>query len=179
MEPPVRPLTRRSPPATGADHRTFSRAVTDHHAQLARFAFRLCGDAALAEDVVAEAYAKVWPRWHRGRVDDLVPYLHRAVANEVYGRGRRRRAERRHTLRAVEVPGTGQFESGVGERDALAAAIDRLPLRQRVVVVLRLVDDLSEQDTADLLGVPAGTVKSRLSRALDTLREALKEDDDA
>jgi RNA polymerase sigma factor (sigma-70 family) len=87
--------------------------------------------------------------------------------------------ERRHTLRAVEVPHTGQFESGIGERDALASALDGLPLRQRVVVVLRIVDDLSEQDTADLLGVPAGTVKSRLSRALDTLRQALKEDDDA
>lgn len=177
-ERPPRPALRRVT-ATGRDQHAFSRAVTDHHAELARFAFRLCGDAGLAEDVVAEAYAKVWPRWHRGRVDDLVPYLRRSVANEVYGRGRRRKREQLNAFRVVERPGTGQFEAGVGDRDALAAAIDRLPLRQRVVVVLRIVDDLSEQATADLLGVPAGTVKSRLSRALDSLRAQLEEDDDA
>jgi RNA polymerase sigma-70 factor (sigma-E family) len=179
VERPERPVTRRPRAATGTEQHAFSRAVTDHHAQLARFAFRLCGDAALAEDVVAEAYAKVWPRWHRGRVDELVPYLRRAVVNEVYGRGRRRRVERQYQARTVEAPASGRFESGVGERDALATAIELLPLRQRVVVVLRIVDDLSEQDTADLLGIPAGTVKSRLSRALDTLRTQLEDDDDA
>ena len=65
----------------------------------------------------------------------------------------------------------------MGERDALAAALDRLPLRQRVVVVLRVVDDVSEQDAADLLGVPPGTVKSRLSHALDNLRRMLEDHD--
>ncbi len=95
---------------------------------------------------MAEAYAKVWPRWHRGRVDDLLPYLRRAVVNEVYGRGRRRRSSGATPTRAGDRPRTGQFEARVGERDALAAALDRLPLRQRVVVVLRVVDDVSEQD---------------------------------
>jgi RNA polymerase sigma-70 factor (sigma-E family) len=156
----------------------FDRAVDEHHARLARFAFRLCGDPVMAEDVVAEAYARVWPKWRRGGVDDLVPYLHKAVVNEVYGRGRRRRVELRASERTVERPPTGQFEAEVGERSALSAAIDRLPLTQRVVVVLRLVDDMSEQETADLLGVPTGTVKSRLSRALDALRATLEKDDD-
>lgn len=66
----------------------FTPAVTSHRQALARFAFMLCGDAVHAEDVVAEAYARVWPRWRRGRVDDLLllPYLRRTVANEVYGR---------------------------------------------------------------------------------------------
>ena len=170
-------MTRSLPVAGDTRHDLFARAVTDHHADLARFAVRLCGDRGLAEDAVAEAYAKVWPRWHRGRVDDLLPYLRRAVVNEVYGRGRRRQVERRYAARAGDRLPTGQFEAGVGERDALAAALDRLPLRQRVVVVLRVVDDVSEQDAADLLGVPPGTVKSRLSRALDNLRRMLEDHD--
>jgi RNA polymerase sigma-70 factor (sigma-E family) len=170
-------MTRSLRLATETGQDAFSRAVTDHHVALARFAYQLCGDVTMAEDVVAEAYSRVWPRWRRGRVDDLVPYLRRAVVNEVYGRGRRRAVERRHAERAGDRPGTGQFEAHVGERDALAAALDRLPLRQRVVVVLRVVNDLSEQDTADLLGVPQGTVKSRLSRALDTLRRTLEDQD--
>ena len=170
-------MTRPLPIVAGTRHDQFARAVADHHADLARFAFRLCGDRALAEDAVAEAYAKVWARWRRGRVDDLMPYLRRAVVNEVYGRGRRRQVEQRYAARAGDRLPTGQFEAGVGDRDALAAALDRLPLRQRVVVVLRFVEDVSEQDAADLLGIPAGTVKSRLSRALDNLRRMLEDHD--
>jgi len=72
----------------------FSDAVADHHEELARFAFRLCGDRILAEDIVAEVYARVWPHWQRGRVAELLPYLMRAVANEAFTRHRRRRLER-------------------------------------------------------------------------------------
>jgi RNA polymerase sigma factor (sigma-70 family) len=58
----------------------------------------------------------------------------------------------------------------VDEHDELWAALDRLPPQQRVVLVLRVVEDLSEDETAAMLGVPRGTVKSRLSRGLDALR---------
>src|SRR5215204_454230 len=67
---------------------------------------------------VAEAYAKVWPRWHRGNVDDLLPYLRRAVVNEVYSRGRRKLVEMRHAERPSARPRSGQFEAIVGDRDA-------------------------------------------------------------
>ena len=56
------------------------------------------------------------------------------------------------------------------------AALARLSPQQRVVVVLRIVEDLSEEQTATLLGIPAGTVKSRLSRALAVLRATLEDD---
>ena len=179
----VRPARHLRPAATAHANESrsdaFARAVAAHHDQLARFAFRLCGDATQAEDAVAEAYARVWPRWRRGRVDELLPYLRRAVVNEVYGRGRRKAVERRYAGRSIERRDGGQFEVGVGERDALLAALERLPLQQRVVVVLRVVEDLSPEETAAALGVPAGTVKSRLSRALSALRGLMEEGDDA
>jgi RNA polymerase sigma-70 factor (sigma-E family) len=150
------------------DRDDFSDAVVAHHRELARFAFRLCGDRSLAEDIVAEAYARVWPRWRTGRVEVLLPYLMRTVANEAYARHRRRRLERGTEPPAPPVEGS--FERRVDEHDELWAALDRLPPRQRVVLVLRVVEDLSEDETAAMLGIPRGTVKSRLSRALDTLR---------
>ena len=153
----------------------FSAAVAAHHRELARFAYRLCGDPNLAEDVVAEAYARVWPHWRRGNVDDLLPYLMRAVANEAFTRHRRRRLEHRRTpppTPASQVE--GPFEAQVDEHDALWAALDRLPPPQRVVLVLRIVEDLSEDQTATMLGIPPGTVKSRLSRALGALRAIME-----
>jgi len=151
------------------DGDAFSAAVADHHRALARFAFRLCGDRAQAEDLVAEAYARVWPHWRRGRVDALAPYLMRTVANLAYARHRRRNLERTIILPAAP-GGAGSFETRVDDRHELWAALDRLPARQRVVLVLRVVEDMSEDETAAMLGIPPGTVKSRLSRGLESLR---------
>jgi len=160
-------------PHSGGSGDAFSDAVADHHRELARFAYRLCGDRGLAEDIVAEAYARVWPHWRRGRVDGLLPYLMRTVANEAFTRHRRRRLERsRAPLSAPLVE--GPFEAQVDEHDALWTALDRLPPQQRVVLVLRIVEDLSEEQTASMLGIPPGTVKSRLSRALGALRAIME-----
>jgi RNA polymerase sigma-70 factor (sigma-E family) len=154
----------------------FTRAVASHRQALARFAFMLCGDAGQAEDVVAEAYARVWPQWRRGRVDDLLPYLRRTVANEVYQRHRRRVLERREAARPPDRRADDRFEVSVDDREVLWAALARLSRQQRVVVVLRIVEDLSEEQTAAMLGIPVGTVKSRLSRALAVLRATLEDD---
>jgi RNA polymerase sigma-70 factor (sigma-E family) len=154
----------------------FTRAVACDRQALARFAFTLCGDAGHAEDVVAEAFARVWPQWRRGRVEDLLPYLRRTVANEVYQRHRRRLLERREAARPPDRRAEGSFEPQVDDRDVLWAALARLSPQQRVVVVLRIVEDVSEEQTATMLGIPAGTVKSRLSRALAVLHAILEED---
>jgi RNA polymerase sigma-70 factor (sigma-E family) len=169
---PVVRRTRRRERASDA----FSLAVEGHREGLGRLAYVLCGDAVVAEDVVAEAYARVWPRWRRGRVEDLSSYLRRAVVNEVYQRHRRRSLERREAARPADRRTDLGFEAQVGERDVLWPALARLSPRQRVVVVLRVVEDLSEEQTATLLGVPVGTVKSRLSRALVELRTTLEDD---
>jgi RNA polymerase sigma-70 factor (sigma-E family) len=164
-----------SPSATEA----FADVVSTHHRGLVRFAYLLCGDGTEAEDVVADAFAKVWPHWRRGRVDDLLPYVKRAIVNGAYGRGRHlqvvRRDEARH--RAADADHGGEFEEGVGDRGTLWPLLARLPRQQRVIVVLRVVEDLSEERTAELVGVPPGTVKSRLSRGLAALRTMMEAHD--
>jgi RNA polymerase sigma-70 factor, ECF subfamily len=148
----------------------FADAVARHHSSLSRFAYALCGDVTQAEDAVAEAYARVWPRWRRGHIDNLYGYLRRAVANHIYGRHRRVLLERREAQRPPEPGDDGSFETQVSDRDALWNALGHLSGKLRVVVVLRVVEDLSEAETAAMLGIPPGTVKSRLCRALDVLR---------
>jgi len=155
----------------------FTEAVTRYHTQLARFAYRLCGDATRAEDAVAEAYARVWPRWRRGQVDDLYPYLRQAVVHQIYGGHRRRLLERREAERRRPDPVATGFERQVDDRAQLWAALARLSPPHRAVVVLRLVEDLSEEEAATMLGIAPGTVKSRLSRALDHLRRLVEVDD--
>ena len=160
----------------------FSAAVAAHHQRLAGFAYLLCGDRTVAEDLVAEAYARVWPKYRHHQVEDLGPYLRRAVTNLATGRLRNVRLERRETEKRTidwrlsddnRQPG---FETAIDDRDRLWQAIWRLPGDQRAVIVLRLVEDLSEEQTAKVLGVRPGTVKSRLSRGLVALRTSLGED---
>jgi len=165
---------RRRPSSEGA----FADAVEQHIRDLARFAYLICGDRDQAEEVVAEAFAKTWPRWRRGKVDSLLPYLRRAIVHEIYGRGRRRRLQRREEERRRPATPDGRFEHHVDERSELWPLMARLPVAQRTVIALRIVEDLSEEQTAELLGVPTGTVKSRLSRALGALRSMMEDRDD-
>ncbi len=169
---PARRLDERVETQAGA----FARAVTEHHRRLAGLAYALCGDRQLAEDLVAEAYARVWPKWRNRQVDDLGPYLRRAVVNLVHGRRRRKVLERRELERRRVDWREGQhFEGRVEDRDQLWDALMRLPVDQRAAIVLRHLEDLSEEETASVLGVRPGTVKSRLARGLTTLRELLDE----
>jgi RNA polymerase sigma-70 factor (sigma-E family) len=160
--------------ATAADR--FEQAIAEHHQRLAGLAFVLTGDGRVTEDLLAEAYAKVWGRYRRNQIDDLGPYLRRAVVNLARSRRRRWRVERRY---AEAYP---PFKDGAGRgvddevtaRHSVHGALLTLPVDQRAVVVLRLLVDLSEAETARLLRVRPGTVKSRLARGLDALRAELE-----
>jgi RNA polymerase sigma factor (sigma-70 family) len=160
----------------------FSAAIAAYQRQLAGFAFLLCGDRTVAEDLVAEAYARVWPKYREQNIDDLGPYLRQVVANLATGRLRRLRLERRETekrtldWRFAESQRNQNFESAVDDHSQLWPAIWALPADQRAVIVLRLVEDLSERECASMLGIRPGTVKSRLARGLSTLRSTLGED---
>jgi RNA polymerase sigma factor (sigma-70 family) len=145
-------------------------AMGTEQRRLAGLAYVLCGDRGVAEDLVAEAFARVWPKWRAGHVDDLPAYLRRALVNLVQGRHRRRLLERRVLdRRTVDWRDGQRFEPGVEMRGELWSALLRLP-----VIVLRHVEDLSEEETAAVLNVRPGTVKSRLARGLATLRAELE-----
>lgn len=141
---------------------------------LYRTAVLLVREHALAEDLVQTALARTYSHWHRIRdVGAAHAYARRALVNTATSTFRRRafRGERpTAVLPERAAPGAG---AGPDERIDVLAALARLAPEQRAVVVLRFYDDLSVQDTADALGVTAGTVKSQTSAALARLRVLL------
>jgi RNA polymerase sigma-70 factor (sigma-E family) len=144
-----------------------------HAPAAARLAYLMTGDAARAEDLVHDAFVKVIGRFGDIRDPDAFgAYLKRTVVNLANSFFRRRRLEREH----AEAEGRALRDESAGgsdpvERDALWRALATLPSRQRAAIVLRFYEDLSEQQTADVLGVPVGTVKSMVSRGIDALRK--------
>jgi RNA polymerase sigma-70 factor (sigma-E family) len=153
------------------DGKEFEQFVDLRQRGLLRTAWVLTGDWALAEDLVQTALARTWPRWGRIiRRDDPEVYVRRVMVNTWMTWSRRRwRGERpRGDLPDRAVPGDVAGE--VVERVAVRRALWSLTSRQRAVVALRVLDDLSEAQTAQVLGCAVGTVKSTLSQAMDRLR---------
>ena len=137
-------------------------------------AWLLCGDRHEAEDLVQTALVKVvraWPRIERR--DDPYVYARTVLANTAASRWRRRR--RYDELTAGERPAVAVPDpaSAVVLRDAVWRALGTLPPRTRAVLVLRYFEDLSEVQTAAVLGCSVGAVKSQSSRGLSRLRRQL------
>jgi RNA polymerase sigma factor (sigma-70 family) len=147
-----------------------------------RTAYLVTGSAADAEEAVQDAFVKAHRALGRFREDaPLRPWLLRIVGNEA--RNRRRAAGRRATieLRAARLAVSGAAPdpetaiAAADERRALLRALEALSDEQRDVVTCRYLLQLSSEETAAVLAIPEGTVKSRLARALDRLRELLEE----
>ena len=141
-----------------------------------RLAYVMCGNPAQAEDIVAESFAKMYPAWQKGQIQEPGAYLRRTIANQVRGTWRHNDVERRHEARmqvmfSSEAPG---FDDALAARDAVSVAMASLPPKQRAVVALRYLEDLSEIETASILEVSVGTVKAHASRGLERLREVLR-----
>lgn len=135
-----------------------------------RVAFRLLGSRPDAEDVAQEALARAYARWRRV-ASHAEPWVARVATNLAIDSLRRRR--RRPTSR--EGPGDRVAVArgpGVVDRLELVRLLDELPRRQREVVVLRYLADLSEAATAVELGTSVGTVKQHAHRGLAALRVA-------
>lgn len=158
-----------SGPDRGHREVAFEEYVAARRGALLRTAYLLTGSAADAEDLVQLALVRCWPRWSR-LADDPEPYVRRVLAREVTARWRRRRWREQSTATPPETPAAAE---DLDDREALRAALARLPPRQRAVVVLRYVDDLTEAQTAAALGIAVGTVKSQHHDALARLRREL------
>jgi RNA polymerase sigma-70 factor (sigma-E family) len=144
---------------------------------LLRTAWLLTGDQAAAEDLVQATLERCWRHWGRvGRADDVNAYVRRVLVTTHASRQRRHWVGEVPTAQlpeeSVEAAGLDATLARVG----LIAALRQLPAGQREVVVLRFAEDLSEAQTADLLGCSVGTVKSQTSRALKALRRVLAEE---
>jgi RNA polymerase sigma-70 factor (sigma-E family) len=158
----------------GVDEASFAAVFNAHHRRAVQLAYLLVSDPHLAEDIVSEAFAKVYVRWRRGDVRDVGSYVRRAVANEANSRLRRRYLERRVAgERSGDDRGVRLVDEDAADRDAVWGAIQRLPAKQRTAVVLRYYEDLPEAAVAELLGCSVGTVKSNTSRGLARLQELL------
>ena len=156
---------------------SFDRLLRDEHIGLLRFAYLMCGDHHRAEDAVADALARTWPRWRHGDIDDPKAYVRRAIVNELRGRARRAGVRRRHDDRRVAAPDVRLLDHDAAERYIVHSALLRLSVQQRAAVVLRFYEDRSEQQTAELMGVSPGTVKTHVHRALEQLRNILEDDE--
>jgi RNA polymerase sigma-70 factor (sigma-E family) len=150
-------------------HRDFDEFVAGRYAALLRSATLLSGNHHDGEDLVQAALVKAVGVWSR-IADEPEPYVRRIMVNENISRWRRHRG--RTTVVAEPSAGRdGAVPADPAEdRLDLAAALATLAPRQRTVVVLRYFEDLSERETARLMGTSVGTVKSQTRDALERLR---------
>jgi RNA polymerase sigma-70 factor (sigma-E family) len=149
----------------------FDDFVASNSRRLLRSAWLLTGNWSSAEDLVQIALLSTWRRWDQVELELPFAYTRRVLVNS-YLSGRRRRW--RDEWSVAEVPETaGSYAddlAGADLRESLRSALAALPSKQRAAVVLRYFEDLSEPQTAQLLGCSVGNVKSQTSRALAKLR---------
>lgn len=157
--------------------RAFDDLYINHHLYAVRLATQLTGDQHRAEDIVADVFVKLYRRLQRGPIDQPKAYLRRAVINHRNSWFRRQFLERAwNAARGSDDPAAPGASDQVVDRDEILWALDQLTVRARQVLVLRYYEDLSVDETADVLGIASGTVKTTTHRAMARLRELLGQD---
>jgi RNA polymerase sigma factor (sigma-70 family) len=151
--------------------------VREHQQVAFRAAYLVTGSAAEAEDAAQEGFVKAWlalPRFREGA--PFRPWLLAIVKNEA--RNRRRHAGRQAALALrswdPESSNTEETATARAEHERLLRVVAGMREEDRLVIGYRYFLDLSEEDTAEALGIARGTVKSRLARALVRLREQME-----
>jgi len=161
--------------AADGDRAAFDELVRRHRDRVWAVALRICGDPDDAEDVLQETFVSAWralPGFRRGA--RLSTWLYRIAVNKSYDAvGRRRPQVALDAVAEPSAPGDDYVASG--RRAALVAALAALPVEFRAAVVLCDVLGLPTGEAAEVLDVPAGTVKSRTFRGRALLARALAE----
>ena len=163
--------------AQRGDRSAFAELAAASIGRLYNVAQLMLRDRFLAEDAVQEALVVAW-RDLRGLrdVEAFDAWLHRVLVRCVYreaGRERRNAVRIPATRRAEELPDT---TGEIADRDALDRAFRRIQPQQRAVLVLRFYLGMSDREAGAVLGIPTGTVRSRLSRAVSALRSEFEAD---
>lgn len=164
--------------APGNRDDAFATFVTETRPKMHRWAYLVCGDWDRAEDIVQSTLMRLYLRWDRmERADNPIAYARRTVINAAIDDERRwRRLLRSESLGAAgpDAVQTGLVDDGMD--GPLLAALMRLGRRQRAVIVMRYMEELSVEETAATLNISAGTVKSQSARGLAILRNELPSD---
>ena len=181
-----RPLDERGliASAQDGDTRAFEELVRIHQGLALRVAYLVTRDHSEAEDVTQDAFVKAYRSLDRFRIDSpFRPWLLKIVRNEALNRvrGAKRRDRLALTVGNDLVSGDAapspEAEVMSGEElSRLLGLIDDLPQRYRSVILHRYLLDLSERETAEILRIPVGTVKSRAARGLERLRSGMADE---
>ena len=143
-----------------------------HAPSALRFAYHLCGDREQSRDLVQDAFVRVAGRFAHMRKPDLFgTYLRRTIFNLHTSRLRRLRLERAYLAREARRAEPTHSDIDASERDEVWDAILQLPPRQRAAIVLRFYEDLSERESAEIVGCSVGALNQLVARATATLRE--------
>jgi RNA polymerase sigma-70 factor (ECF subfamily) len=162
--------------AQRGDQRAFEALATASHSRLQRTAVGILRDPYLAEDAVQQALLAIWRDLRQLRDPDrFEAWSYRLLVRACYAEAKRRpQWMPDDQMRSSNQPVAADAYGAVIWRDALESAFVRLSVDQRAVVVLHHLMSLTQDQVAEVLQVPAGTVYSRLSRAIGTLRAALE-----
>ncbi len=168
------------PPPDPRDQ-AFAAFVVARSGALQRAAYLMVGDAQRAEDLTQEALVKTYAAWSRLRDPaNAEAYCRRAITTTAISWFRRKGWSHERSVAHPPEPtaaggarGVPGHADAVADREALWAALRRLPPRQRAAVVLRYYEDLTEVQTAAAMGCAVGTVKSQVSAAVRRLRADL------
>jgi RNA polymerase sigma-70 factor (ECF subfamily) len=165
--------------AQRGDAEAFAELFRRHWPRAHRAAWLVVHDAAAAEDVAQEAFVsavRALDRFDRRR--PFAPWLHRIVVNRAIDFARARELRREVGADAVAEPAAAEAGDDVAAAPSpgVLAALAALPPEQRAVIVMRHLLDFSPGEIARALGLPRGTVNSRLRRGLDGLQDALREE---
>jgi RNA polymerase sigma-70 factor (sigma-E family) len=156
---------------------TFTAYFSARRTWLRGVAYMLCQDWHRADDLLQTTAIRLYARWGRaGQIENLDAYVRRILVNAYL-------AELRSPWWKRVIPHWEDVDGAVAATDPaealdLRAALGELPPRQRATVILRYYDELSVQETADVLRCSPGTVKSQTARALATLRRTLSDGED-
>jgi RNA polymerase sigma-70 factor, ECF subfamily len=164
--------------AMRGDHDAFAALVSAASDRLYALACIILRDSDRAEDATQEAFVRAWREIPKLRDPDRFDaWLRRLVVNACYDEGRRIRRRAEVSLIVLDQRSVLDSSSAMVDTDRVDRAFRRLPLDQRVVLALQHYYDLSHVEIAETLGIPLGTVKSRVRYGVAAMRAQLDADD--
>ena len=162
--------------AQQGDQQAFQSLTVAHHPRLYRVAYATLRDHHLAEDATQQAFLDIWR--NLPTLQDPARFngwSYRILVHACYAEARRKPDWARESdIDPSEMPAAQDRYGSIIDRDQLARGFRHLSMEHRTVIVLRCLLDMPMEQVADVLGVPAGTVGSRLSRAVKAMRAALE-----